>query len=196
MSGVVVWFTGLSGAGKSTLADSFAAELRRQGRPVTIIDGDAIRQARKRPFGFSREDILQNGRDIIEACQQEVVHHDFVLVAVITPFAQTRQEARRALEPDYFEVYVATPLDVCAERDTKGLYKQAMAGDLPDLIGVSGSAPYERPCGSEFIVDTTNVSVEESRERVQAAIQEWLNTPDQPTGDLTRRLLDESPRNK
>ena len=173
MSGSVIWFTGLSGAGKSTLAEAFATELRRTGKRVTVIDGDAIRQSRKRPLGFSREHILQNGRDIIEACQQEAAQHDFVLVAVITPFAQTRHDARAAIEPNYFEVYVATSVEICAKRDAKGLYAKASRGELLNLVGVSESIPYERPRDSDLVVDTASVSVEEARDRVRLAVRAW-----------------------
>lgn len=189
MSGAIIWFTGLSGAGKSTLAEAFGAQLRRRGKVVTIIDGDTIRRARKRPLGFSREHILQNGRDIVEACKQEAAHSDFVLVGVITPFAQTRREARVALEPNYFEVYVATSVDVCAERDTKGLYKQAIAGELPNLVGVSETTLYEPPRDPELVVDTASVSVEEARDRVSLAVQAWQTTRTIHREDLMKPLI-------
>lgn len=167
--GVVVWFTGLSGAGKSTLAEALAPRLRAAGKKVELLDGDAVRENLSRGLGFSRED-----RDINVARLAFVAHllarnGVIVLVAAISPFREARDRAR-ALIGDFVEVHVAPPLEACVERDVKGLYKKALAGEIPQFTGVSD--PYEAPLDAEITLDTRNLSVEDAVISVAAKLRE------------------------
>lgn len=157
-AGEVIWFTGLSGSGKTTLASGLRARMESEGARVKIIDGDVVRAHRKRPLGFSREAILENGRDVIEMCEEARRSADFVLVALITPLDAVRREARKRLGPHYFEVFVSTPVEECRSRDTKGLYAMEAKGKLSDLIGVSPGSPFERPTQPDIELDTSALS--------------------------------------
>jgi adenylyl-sulfate kinase len=173
MSATVIWFTGLSGAGKTTLAEALKKELGRYGARSVVLDGDAVRNSRERPLDFSRDHILQNGRHVIELCEVERESHDYVLVAVIAPFSRTRREARHRLGPGYFEVHVDTSVEVCAERDTKGLYRNAQEGIEQNLIGVSPKAPYEIPREPDLVLDTADITIEASAERLIQSLRSW-----------------------
>ena len=161
MMGNVIWFTGLSGSGKTTLAESLLSKLKNENLSVTLIDGDRVRDSRKKKLGFSRSDIEQNGF--------------YVLVAVITPFETVRREARKRLGPNYFEVFVSTSLDICKSRDTKGLYRKAELGEIENLIGVSATVPFEPPNTPDLAIDTHQMTVEEGTRMLLAGIKEWLN---------------------
>ncbi len=155
----VVWFTGLSGAGKSTLAEAVAGKLRASGQRFELLDGDVVRTHLSKGLSFSRED-----RDINVARIAFVAHllarnGVTVLVAAISPFRVTRDDAR-ALISDFVEVYVAPPLDECIKRDVKGLYKRTMAGEIAQFTGISD--PYEEPTDADLAIDTTDVSVEDA----------------------------------
>ncbi|MBX3207971.1 MAG: adenylyl-sulfate kinase [Labilithrix sp.] len=167
--GVVVWFTGLSGAGKTTIASAVASELVAAGKRVEVLDGDVVRTHLSKGLGFSRED-----RDINVARIAFVAHllarnGVFVLVAAVSPYRQTR-EAARATIGDFVEVHVAPPLDACVARDTKGLYKKALAGEIPQFTGVSD--PYEEPIDPELTLDTSAIDVATGVERVLAKLVE------------------------
>jgi adenylylsulfate kinase len=158
-----LWFTGLSGAGKSTIANALAPRLRALGKRVEILDGDEIRENLSKGLTFSRQD-----RDINIARIGWVAHlltrnGVFVITAAISPYRETR-EKNRALIKDFVEVYIATPLEVCEERDVKGLYKKARAGEIKEFTGVSD--PYEPPLNPEVTCVTQNESLEESVQKV------------------------------
>ena len=175
MMGNVIWFTGLSGSGKTTLAESLLSKLKNENLSVTLIDGDRVRDSRKKKLGFSRSDIEQNGFYVLELCEKERLTHDYVLVAVITPFETVRREARKRLRPNYFEVFVSTSLDICKSRDTKGLYRKAELGEIENLIGVSATVPFEPPNTPDLAIDTHQMTVEEGTRMLLAGIKEWLN---------------------
>ena len=151
--GRTVWFTGLSGSGKSTLA--FAVEEALIARDVAayVLDGDNVRMGLNRDLGFSPDDRTENVRRIGEVCRLFQDAGLVVLTAFISPYRADR-EAVRALHPDgtFTEVFVDTPLEVCEERDVKGLYSRARAGEIPDFSGIS--APYETPISPDLRIDT------------------------------------------
>jgi sulfate adenylyltransferase len=159
--GFCVWFTGLSGAGKTTLAEALQTWYERQGRSVTVLDGDAVRQYLSKGLGFSREDRDTNVARVGYLASQIVYQGGIVVCALVSPYRQTRTTIRNMFPEDNFlEVYVATPLVVCESRDVKGLYKKARAGEIQNFTGIND--PYEPPLNPEITVDTTEMSVTES----------------------------------
>jgi adenylylsulfate kinase len=153
-SSVTVWFTGLSGSGKSTLAFAVEEALIDRGAMAYVLDGDNVRFGLNRDLGFSAEDRTENIRRIGEVCRLFQDSGMIVLTAFISPYQADRDQAR-ALHPEgrFVEVFVDTPLDVCEERDVKGLYQKARAGEIPEFSGIS--APYEAPDDPELRIDTS-----------------------------------------
>lgn len=156
----IVWFTGLSGAGKTTVARAVEERLHRIGYRTCVLDGDKIRQGLCRDLGFSAEDRAENIRRIGEVAKLFMEAGLIVLVAVISPFRKDRDRVRRMTSAgEYFEVYCRCPLLVCEQRDPKGLYLRARAGDLHEFTGIS--SPYEEPQRAEVVIETDRKSVEE-----------------------------------
>src|SRR3954466_6628645 len=155
--GVTVFLTGLSGAGKSTIADALVASLEAEGRPVTVLDGGVVRTHLSSELTFSREHRDLNIRRIGFVAGEVVKHGGTAVVAAIAPFEQAREEARQLVEKHgrFLLVHVATPLEVAEQRDVKGLYAKARAGEIPQFTGVSD--PYEPPARAEVVVDTSLV---------------------------------------
>ena len=148
--GKVIWFTGLSGSGKSTIANALAKELHVQGKRTYILDGDNIRQGLNKDLGFTESDRIENIRRATEVAKLMMDAGMIVMTAFISPFRAERQMARELIGNDNFiEVFVDTPLEVCEQRDPKGLYKKARRGQLPNMTGITG--PYERPDHPSFI---------------------------------------------
>jgi sulfate adenylyltransferase len=168
--GVTVFLTGLSGAGKSTISDALVASLESAGRPVTVLDGDVVRTHLSSELSFSREDRDLNIRRIGFVASEVVKHGGTVVVAAIAPFEQAREEARRLVEKHgrFVMVHLSTPLEVCEQRDVKGLYAKARAGEIPQFTGVSD--PYEPPARAEVTIDTSVTPLEESVARIRAAM--------------------------
>lgn len=166
----VLWFTGLSGSGKSTLANAVAGALFERGLHTYVLDGDNIRHGLNKDLGFSPEDRVENIRRIGEVAKLFVDAGVITLTAFISPYAEDRDKARQINGADFVEIYVKCDLDVCEERDPKGLYKKARAGEIPNFTGIS--APYEEPANAELIVNTSHESLEESAARVIAFLQE------------------------
>lgn len=153
-----VWFTGLSGSGKSTIAYATEEALVEQGVAAYVLDGDNVRHGLNHDLGFSPDDRAENIRRVGEVCR---LFHDagvIVLSAFISPYRADR-ETVRSLHPEggFVEVFVDTPIEVCEERDVKGLYAKARAGEIPDFSGVS--APYEAPEDAELRIDTSGRDV-------------------------------------
>src|SRR3712207_3204545 len=148
--GVTVFLTGLSGAGKSTIADALVAGLERDGRPVTVLDGDVVRTHLSSELTFSREDRDLNIRRIGWVAGEIVKHGGTVVVAAIAPYEEARQQARKLVEEHgrFVLVHLSTPLEVCEQRDVKGLYAKARAGEIAGFTGVSD--PYEAPVRAEI----------------------------------------------
>ena len=141
-AGITVWFTGLSGSGKTTLATALAEELNDLGIANAVLDGDVLRQCLCAGLGYSPEDRRENVRRLAELAARITSEGKVVLVAAIAPYRDSRLAARHRLER-YIEVYVNAPLDTCIERDPKGLYARAVAGELRNFTGVDD--PYEEP---------------------------------------------------
>ena len=151
--GKVIWFTGLSGSGKSTLANALEVELHSRGLRTYILDGDNIRQGLNKDLGFTDADRVENIRRIAEVAKLMVDAGMIVMTAFISPFRREREMARELIGADSFiEVYVSTSLEVCEERDVKGLYKQARSGKIPNMTGIN--SPYEAPVKPEYEVNT------------------------------------------
>ena len=167
-AGFVVWFTGLSGAGKSTVARALAPRLLERGHQVEVLDGDEVRTNLSQGLGYSREDRDTNIDRIRYVAEKLARHGVAVLVAAISPYREARDRVRRSVD-HFVEVHVATSLAICAERDVKGLYAQALAGQLPQFTGVSD--PYEPPLAPEVVLHTHREPVEDSVERVLACLE-------------------------
>lgn len=168
--GKVIWFTGLSGSGKSTLANALELELHAQGYRTYILDGDNVRQGLNRDLGFTDADRVENIRRIAEVAKLMMDAGLIVLTAFISPFRRERQMAKELIGEDRFvEVYVSTTLEVCEERDVKGLYKKARAGQLPNLSGVG--SPYEAPVDAQLEIDTAHTDLALALERLQDIIK-------------------------
>ncbi len=151
-----MWFTGLSGSGKSTLAAAVEEHLVACGRWAYRLDGDNVRSGLNEDLGFSPAERDENIRRVAHVARLFADAGVIALAAVISPYAQGRREARALHEQAglrFVEVFVDTPVEVCAARDTKGLYARAMAGEIPSFTGVSD--PYERPANPEVVVDHT-----------------------------------------
>lgn len=165
-SGLVCWFTGLSGAGKTTVAARVEALLRDHGYSTIVVDGDDVRKDRHEDLGFGEHDVRENNRRIADLCQRLRGNYDVVLVAIISPFADARQSARRALGRDFYEVYFAADLDTVVRRDVKGLYARAARGEIRNMIGYSPGYAYEPPTSPDVTIDSTTESVEGSAARL------------------------------
>lgn len=159
--GVVIWFTGLSGSGKSTLAHRIEELLFEKGHLCFILDGDNIRHGLNKNLGFSPEDREENIRRIGEVSKLFADAGLITMTAFISPYRADRDKARGLLQKgEFIEVYVKVPLEIAEERDPKGLYKKARAGEIKEFTGIS--APYEEPLTPEIVIDTSEHDLEES----------------------------------
>ncbi|HVM36505.1 MAG TPA: adenylyl-sulfate kinase [Actinomycetota bacterium] len=161
--GCVIWFTGLSGSGKTTIAHLVEEKLANAGVPIELLDGDVVRENLSKGLGFSKEDRDTNIRRIAFVAHLLQRNGTFVLTAAISPYRAIREEARMMIK-DFVEVYADAPLEVCEERDTKGLYAKARAGEIKGFTGIDD--PYEPPAGSEVVCKTADETVEESAQKV------------------------------
>ena len=166
----ILWFTGLSGAGKSTLANAVNSALFEQGLSCYVLDGDNVRHGLCKDLGFSDADREENIRRIGEVAKLFLDAGVVVLTAFVSPFQADRQRARDLVEAgDFIEIHCAADLAVCEQRDTKGLYAKARAGEIKEFTGIS--SPYEAPANPELRVDTGSQSLEQSVEQVLAYLQ-------------------------
>ena len=159
--GLVIFFTGLSGAGKSTISNFvFTKLLEIQDTPITYLDGDIVRQTLSKGLGFSKEDRMANIERIGFVANEVARQGGIAICAAIAPYEESRAKNRRLIEKSgtYVEVFVATPIEECQRRDTKGLYKRAISGELKNFTGISD--PYEVPFTPEITLDTMGVSGE------------------------------------
>ncbi len=166
--GVTIWFTGLSGSGKSTIARALEAELRQRGCQLEVLDGDVVRTNLTKGLGFSKEDRDENIRRIGFVSHLLTRNGVVVLVSAISPYREARDTVRDRIG-DFVEVFVDAPLNVCEDRDVKGLYKKARAGEIKQFTGIDD--PYEAPLNPEVHCHTDRQSVEESVAQVISQLE-------------------------
>ena len=166
--GVTVWFTGLSGAGKTTIRMAIEQALRGQGLKVEVLDGDIVRQNLTKGLGFSKADRDENIRRIAFVANLLTRNGVIVLVSAISPYRSVREEVRQKID-NFVEVYVNAPLDICEQRDVKGLYKKARAGEIKQFTGIDD--PYEPPLNPEVECRTDLETLEESTAKVISTLQ-------------------------
>jgi len=177
--GFTLWFTGLSGAGKTTLAGFVEQELRARGVSVEVLDGDEIRTNLSKGLGFSKEDRDTNIRRIGYVCRLLSRNGVAAISAAISPYREVRDEVRRLVEADgatFVEVFVKCPIEVLAERDVKGLYKKALAGELKGFTGVSD--PYEEPLAPEVVIESNRETVEFSVTKILGELEQRKLLPE------------------
>src|SRR5487761_1980263 len=158
-TGCTLWFTGMSGSGKSTLSSLLATRLRAMGARVEVIDGDVIRTRLCRGLGFSKDDREENIRRIGFVCELLSRNGVIAIAAAISPYRACRDDLRSRIA-NFIEIYMRCPVEVLAERDVKGLYKKALAGEIPNFTGISD--PYEPPLAPEVTIDSSRDSLEDS----------------------------------
>ena len=167
--GVTVWFTGLSGAGKTTISKAVAEKLRSQGNTLEILDGDVVRENLTKGLGFSKADRDENVRRIGFVSHLLTRNGAIVLVSAISPYREIREEVKQKIG-DFVEVYVNAPLAVCEDRDVKGLYKRARAGEIKNFTGISD--PYEAPVNPTIECRTDLEELEESVAKIFNKLEE------------------------
>jgi adenylylsulfate kinase len=158
----VLWFTGLSGSGKTTIAESLRDELTANNKKVLILDGDSIRSTISRKLSFSEEDIKTNNLTVADLVIQNQNDFDVIIVPIISPFRSHRELVRSIIKENFSEIYIKCSIDECIKRDTKGLYQKSLNGEIKDMIGIAESNPYESPLNAELVINTINLSIEES----------------------------------
>lgn len=167
----VLWFTGLSGSGKSTIANAAEHALFERGCRTYLLDGDNVRHGLNKDLGFGDDDRVENIRRIGEVSKLFVDAGLIVFTAFISPFRSDRQIVRKLLEEgEFIEIFIDTPLDICEQRDPKGLYQKARAGEIPFFTGIS--SPYEAPINPEIHIHTDKLSVEQTVETIIAYLEE------------------------
>jgi len=162
--GFVVWFEGLAGSGKTTLSRATAAQLRSRGWKVEVLDGDELRHVFSPDLGFTRHDREEHARRVSYVAHLLARNGVAVMVAMITPYETSRQAARSEVGPRFEEVWLKVPIEVCRQRDPKGLYRRNEAGAVRHVTGVDD--PFEEPLNPELTVDTSTMSVEDATRRV------------------------------
>jgi bifunctional enzyme CysN/CysC len=165
-----LWFTGLSGSGKSSLANELEKRLLAKGKHTMLLDGDNVRHGLNKNLGFTEADRAENIRRVSEVGR---LMNEAGLIAVtsfISPYISDRQQAREIIGPEFIEIYVSTPLEVCEKRDVKGLYKKARAGEIPNFTGIS--SVYEAPTSAEIVIDTSDISLEKSVDMLVEKLEE------------------------
>jgi len=169
--GLCLWFTGLSGSGKSTIANAVIPMLLENGRQITLLDGDVVRTHLSKGLGFSKEDRDTNILRIGFVAGEVTRHNGTVICAAISPYSSIRNEARKAAGEDHFvEIYVNTPLEICEQRDIKGMYAKARRGEIKGFTGIDD--PYEEPVNPELVITTHDTSPEENAQIIIKYLKE------------------------
>ena len=166
--GFTVWFSGLPSSGKTTIARLLEQELRKRGYKVEVLDGDIVREYFSKGLGFSREDRIENLRRIAYVAHLLSRNGVAVITAAVSPYQEARDRARQMNE-NFLEVYVKCPVEVCIQRDVKGLYKKALAGEIKNFTGISD--PFEEPEHPEVICESDKETPEESMQKVIHALE-------------------------
>ena len=169
-NGFTLWMTGLSGSGKSTITDILIDRFEERQVPLEVLDGDIVRENLSKGLGFSKEDRDTNIRRIAFVADLLSRNGVPVITAAISPYREIRDEARETMGDRFIEVFVKASVEVCAERDVKGLYAKAFSGEIKEFTGVSD--PYEEPLDAEIVLDTENETPEESAGRLIALLEE------------------------
>ena len=167
--GCALWFTGLSGAGKSTIAGIIEKRLREAGAKVEVLDGDVVRENLSKGLGFSKEDRDTNIRRIGFVCELLARNGVIAIVAAISPYRAVRDELRSRIR-NFVEIYVECPLDTLVERDVKGLYKKAKAGEIGQFTGISD--PYEAPANPEIVLHSDCENPDQSADKVWTRLKD------------------------
>ena len=178
--GFTVWFTGLSCSGKTTVSQRVAEELLKRGMKVEVLDGDVVRTNLSKGLGFSKEDRDTNIKRIGFVCKLLSRNGVVAIGAAISPYRATRDYNRKEIG-DFIEVYCKCPIEVCIERDVKGLYKKALAGEIANYTGISD--PYEEPLNPEVVLETSKEALEESVRKVMRKLEELCYIP--PAGAIS-----------
>jgi adenylylsulfate kinase len=168
--GFTLWFTGLSGAGKTTISEIVEQQLHDRGSQVEVLDGDIVRENLSKGLGFSKEDRDTNIRRIAFVADLLSRNGVPVITAAISPYREIRDEARETMGDRFIEVFVKASVEVCAERDVKGLYEKAFKGEIKEFTGVSD--PYEPPLNPELTLDTEHESPEDSAAKILSLLEE------------------------
>jgi adenylylsulfate kinase len=168
--GFTLWFTGLSGSGKSTITGLLVEELGKRGSRVEVLDGDIVRENLSKGLGFSKEDRDINIRRIAFVADLLSRNDVPVITAAISPYREIRDEAREMMDGRFIEAYVKASVEVCEQRDVKGLYAKARAGEIKEFTGVSD--PYEPPEDPELVLETEHETPEQSAEKIIAFLEE------------------------
>ena len=177
---VCLWFTGLSGSGKSTVANAVESKLLQMGKHSYLLDGDNLRHGLNKDLGFSDTDRTENIRRIGEVAKLFVDAGNIVLTAFISPFTSDRKQVRDLMQDgEFLEVFVDTPLEVCEQRDPKGLYKKARAGEIKHFTGIDSE--YQAPVSPEIHLKTENLSIEGCADYVVSELEKkgYLNLKDE-----------------
>lgn len=167
--GITIWFTGLPCSGKSTIADSLAERLKQKGVKVQRLDADIIRKHLWKELGYSKDDRDENIRRASYLAKLFTESGIVTVTSFISPYEELRKHARQEIG-SFMEVYVKCPVEVCIKRDTRGLYKKAMAGEISNFTGISD--PYEEPTNPEVLIESDNETLEESVAKVMAKLRE------------------------
>lgn len=160
----ILWFTGLSGSGKSTITSILESNFKKLNKTYRVFDGDDVRGKLHKHLGFTPKDIIENNRLIMELCRGELGKVDYILVPIISPFAKSRDMARRIFGNNFFEIYINCSYEECKKRDVKGLYAKADSGSLKNFIGLH--IPYEPPKNPEIKINSKNENPEDSAEKI------------------------------
>jgi adenylylsulfate kinase len=168
--GFTLWFTGLSGSGKTTITNQLVKELRKRNSKLEVLDGDIVRENLSKGLGFSKEDRDTNIRRIAFVANLLSRNGIPVITAAISPYRETRDEARELMDGRFIEVYIEAPLEVCEQRDVKGLYAKARSGEIKEFTGISD--PYEPPKNPEIVIRSDKLSPEESAKQILDYLEE------------------------
>lgn len=163
---MIIWCTGLSGSGKTTICSLLTQMLKSNNHSVEWYDGDRVREELKIESDFSKEGILKNNFEVINKINKVKGKVDYILISLITPFNEVRDYARKTFGKDYLEVYLKCDKDTLVERDTKGLYKKALNGEIDNLIGFSDKIPYEEPLNPDLIFETNLISPNDAVKKI------------------------------
>jgi len=159
---MVIWFTGMSGSGKTTLSLDLIKHLKNKNKNILFLDGDNVRSSVHTDLDFSPRGIRRNSKLIINYCKEKLSLYDYIIVAVIAPFEDTRSLARKTLRRNYIEIYVQASIENLIKRDTKGFYKKALRGEMKNLIGIGEKNPYQIPKFPDLVINSDNQNQVES----------------------------------